>query len=833
MWYRSNLWNINQINHTKKMKFFSKFLIMASFVMAFAGCQEDPKELTPEIKMGQTTVSLSSNGDAVSVAYIVENAVEGEKIAVENSAEWLTINTNKVRAIEFSATENPSSEPRTTTVTVAYKGAESVTVEVTQACYDTPLRIEIHDVTAADLYFSVFTTDPELTWLPMVSSKAYFDAQQSDSALFDDNLEYYEYLASGREMSLEDYLTEMVAHGTVENILFEGLQPSTEYVVYAYGITPKGVRTTEVVWEAFTTEEPWSGDLTFEFNVMEEHHTLFFDVTPSHTGVPYYFTIVEKSDIEGWMEKYNTTDIREAIQKGDIDETYQILMDYEFIHDQSDFYALFNVAGRLFDEQMPCNGNTTYVLCAAKWNTECQLIGEVATFEYTSEPVPPSDNQLTLEVTNITRSSADAVVTASNNDPYVIIPVQSKAIEGMDDAALFEYLFSNYDYLLSEYTFVGNKTRNFGSLEPNTRYTFVTFGYLAGIQTTDYILRKEITTGRSDDPKDCTFEFEWTVDTEEAWVKITPSDDGHHYYWSVYDARYTSEEAKSYISDVIIDDWYEGSFSAFASWNLSQGMTSGTASDLNPDTEYKIGVVIMDIHTGEFLTDVIFSENFRTKAIEYANLKMDVYFGPYYDIQQLVEAGFTGYKYYAQYGDAILPATINVRGDYSEFYYTVYARDLTDVETYPDKIFIESLPQDGSYYNATLFPISYDDNDPNAGKMYTMCAIAFDRNGKYTKIYRKAFSCAQNKADAPTNFVDPTAVAPALVSAVKWLDYDRKLTVGRRAERSTPLNVEQSCEPSVEVDENLVELNEMARAKQLKERFVEASVEQCFVVPTK
>jgi hypothetical protein len=84
MWYRSNLWIINQINHTNKMKFFSKVLIMASFVMALAGCQEDPKELTPEIKMGQTTVSLGSNGDAVSVAYIVENAVEGEKIAVEN-----------------------------------------------------------------------------------------------------------------------------------------------------------------------------------------------------------------------------------------------------------------------------------------------------------------------------------------------------------------------------------------------------------------------------------------------------------------------------------------------------------------------------------------------------------------------------------------------------------------------------------------------------------------------------------------------------------------------------------------------------------------------------
>lgn len=746
------------------MKRFLTLIFASLFALGFVACQDDPKELTPTITLGQTEVTIPSSGESVSIAYLVENPVEGEKIAVEGAPEWLTVNTSRVRTIELTATENTSSEERTATLTVTYKGAKNCTIDVKQACYDSPLRIEILEVTAADLYFSVYANDPELTWIPMVTSQAYFDSVQSDSEIFDMNIEYFEYLAEGRGLTLSEYLEQTVARGTIENILFEGLDPNSEYVLYLYGITTDGKRTTDIIWESIKTEEPWDGPLTFEFNVMEENHHLFFDVTPSHTGVPYYFTIVEKEDLEGWMEKYNTSNVREALQKGDIDETYQLLIDYEFIHDKSDYYALFNVMGRLFDEQMACDASTTYVLCAAKWNEDCQLLGEVSTFEYTSEPVEPSDNQISLRVENITQSSADVVTTTTNNDPYAVIPLQSSIVASMDDQALFDYLISNYDYLLSEYTFSGNRTRTYTHLEPNTRYTFVAFGYLAGTQTTSYITREEFTTSRSDDPKDCTFEFDWTVDTEEAWIQVTPSDDGHHYFCHIFDSRFTAEEVKDYIQNTIIGDWYEGSFSAFASWHLAQGKTSETVSGLLPDTEYKIAVVIMDYKSGEFLTDVIFSENFRTKAIEYANIRINLHFGSYYDIQQLVDSGKSGYKYYAQYGDAILPAQIDVIGDYDSFYYTVYARDLTDTVTYPDAIFVEHLPEDGSYYRATLFPISYDDADPDGTeKMYTMCAIAFDRQGRYSKIYRKAFGCSRSKAADPATFVDPTVnnVAPA------------------------------------------------------------------------
>lgn len=807
-----------------------KHLLIVTLLAALWSCQEEPEVLAPNITLGQDKVELSSSGEAVSITYLIENAVEGEKIAVENTAEWLTISTNKVRAIEFSATENTSPEIREATVTISYKGAQSVNVTVSQACYDTPLRLEVLDITAADLYFSVYTTDPELTWIPMVSSKAYFDSQRSEAALFDDNLEYFEYLAEIRDVTLEEYLTEVVATGTVENILFEGLQPSTEYVVYVYGISTKGARTTSVVSQAFTTEAPWEGDLTFEFNVMEEHHTLFFDVTPSHTGVPYYFSIAEKKDIEAWMELYGTTDLREAIQKGDIDANIDILIEYEFIKDREGFFPIFNQTGRLFDERMSCKGSTDYVFFAVKWDEHCNLIGEVSTYEYTSLPVEPSDNQLTLEVTNVTKSSADATVTTTNDDPYVIIPVQSSSIEGMTDEILFNYLTENYEYILSEYTFSGNKTRTFRSLEPNQDYTFISFGYLAGTQTTDYILRETFTTGRSNDPKDCTFEFEWTVDTEEAWVQVTPSDDGHHYYWNIFDARYDAQGVKDYIKNVIIDDWYEGDFAAFASWRLDQGTTSETLGGLYPDTEYRVAVVIMDYQTGEFLTDVTFSETFRTKAVEYANLEVSVDFEPYFDIQDLVNSGRREYREYLQYGDALLPATINIVGDYSSFFYTVYGGDLSDPEVYPDSIFIEHLPQDGCYYESTLFTLTYNEDDPyGTPEIYTMCAIAYDHNGRFSHIYRRPFACINGGGMSPDYFFDPTLVAPARNSAEAKLH----LSVGKRA-HSDKANVSapEVATFTAEVDATLAEINREVKAERVFARRNEL-VNENYVIPTK
>lgn len=728
-------------------------------------CQEEPEMATPEIQLGQTELTIPSDGSAVSIAYQIVNPVEGERISVSESADWLAVNTSKPRAIEFIAAVNESTEERKTEVTVSYKGAQSLTITVTQSCFDQPLKIEVEEISATEILFSVVTTDPELTWLPMITSKAYFDGIESDEALFIEDMEYINYLAEINDLTLEQYLEEVVAVGSIEDIFFANLSPSTEYVLYAYGITTSGKRTTAIIKAPFTTEAAWDGDITFKFEVEEEDHILYYKIFPSHTGVPYYYGITSEETLNMWKAEYGDN-LKEAIQRGDIEYYIQLFYDYGFIESRDEYFSMYNEIGNIRDGYQSCKANTKYIFYAAKWNEDCELIGEVATFEYTSEPVPPSDNQITLEVSNITQSTADVHVTTTNNDPYVVIDVESKTIEGMSDQEIFDYIYNTYDSYLPEFTFRGNKTRTFSRMNPNTEYTFVAFGYNAETMTTQTVSKATFKTESSHDPKDCVFEFEVSnIDTETAWVNIKPSDNGHHYYWAVFLKDVDAAGVRSYV-DMIIEDWYEGDVAAFSSWNLSQGPASEEVWDMIPETEYRVAAVVIDYKTGEFLADVQFSEVFTTKAITYADIDVSVNFGAYYDIEALVAAGHTEYKNLLRDGDAILPARIVISGSSAAaYYYNVYRRDLTDETTYPDHIFQESLQEDGSTYPETNFAVAYD-------YPLTMVAMAIDRNGNYSHIFRKTFTITAEGASPIDDFLASLNVAPQKSSAIEWTNFN-------------------------------------------------------------
>jgi hypothetical protein len=126
-----------------------------------------------------------------------------------------------------------------------------------------------------------------------------------------------------------------------------------------------------------------------------------------------------------------------------------------------------------------------------------------------------------------------------------------------------------------------------------------------------------------------------------------------------------------------------------------------------------------------------FSEPFTTSEVEYADVDITIEFGPYYDLQELVDAGFSEFESKLDEADAILPTEAVIEGDYSEFYYAIYNRDLTDTEEYPDDLFYEDLYY-GSTFMSTTFLVEYD-------KQMTMVAVALDKNYNYGKLFRKTF----------------------------------------------------------------------------------------------
>ena len=195
----------------------------------------------------------------------------------------------------------------------------------------------------------------------------------------------------------------------------------------------------------------------------------------------------------------------------------------------------------------------------------------------------------------------------------------------------------------------------------------------------------------------------------------------------IYPASYSAEDAKNYIQNVIIKRGYDNDYSVFASWELTQGDETTTVWDLAPDTDYKLGVVIMGFDKCEFLSDVYFSEVFHTDPVTYADIDITVEIDKYFSVDDLVAAGYEGFQMYA--GNAMIPVKVHIEGDYTEFYYDFYGNDLSDTEDYPDDIFYEYL-WDGAPYESASFFLPFD-------KVMTVVAVAYDDMYNPSPLYRE------------------------------------------------------------------------------------------------
>ena len=721
-----------------------RFLIASiSALVLFVSCEE---KVVPEVLFKEYEISMDPDGGSKILAYQITDAADGEKISVSYDADWLTVDVSTARKMTLTATSNETGETRHTDVTVSYPGAKSVVLSVTQANFENPLKISITEITATTVVFSITTSDPELTWIPMIAYKEGFDTFTSVEDVVEYDIEYFKYLADRQEeeMTLQQFLEQMLATGSLENVTIDHLTPSTEYVVYAYGLTSEGKRTTDLVSEVFTTMEPYEGDLTFDISAEENNYILEFSITPSYTGVPYYYGIATAEEVAQWKALYGN-DIRTAIQKGDIDASLEELQKLDMVESVENFFNLYTESDIMDYGYHELKADTQYIIYAAKWNEQCQLIGSVATYEHTSAPAPASENHITLEVIDVTQSSALAVATASNDDPYAVIPVKASDIEGLSDEEIVTYVIDRYDYILDEYTFVGNKSREYNRMHPETDYIFLAFGYEARVMTTSKLVKVPFRTLASGAPEDCVFSFEIEPGVEEAWVKITPSDRGQFYHWFVYPSYYTVENAENFIRDYITFN-YDGDVEAFSSWELSLGEDIVTVWDLYPETEYKIGYVIMDYYTGEFLTELAFSEPFTTLSKMYADITFDFTYGPYYDLGELIDAGQTQFIPCLEDGNAILPISLSLDGDYSAFYYDIYSNDLSDEEIYTDELFYASLEGAGCPRTSSFFIVPYD-------KTVTLCALAYDTSGNPTRIYRKTLWFSRDEASPASEYI--------------------------------------------------------------------------------
>ncbi|MBQ8307580.1 MAG: BACON domain-containing protein, partial [Alistipes sp.] len=195
-------------------------------------------------------VILGAEGGEASVAYAVENPIEGALCDAECEAAWLYDFRFEEAVISFVVDPydvEAGSEAREATVVVTYPEAESVSFRVRQEADQ--LLTGIFTLTITRLYpdevnYTLTVTDPQLTYLIGKTTQKALDEAGGARAVVQQEVQQHLWSENGLEVALKQ--------GDITDgyFMFYADDLQEENFLYLVGVTAEGKITTEVILEA-------------------------------------------------------------------------------------------------------------------------------------------------------------------------------------------------------------------------------------------------------------------------------------------------------------------------------------------------------------------------------------------------------------------------------------------------------------------------------------------------------------------------------------------------------------------------------------------------------
>ena len=714
----------------------STLLLIATLLGA---CQREGEEVkTSNLTISTKEVVAKAEGERVRFTYSLQSPVEGATLEVKCAAEWVSDIAVYPSFVDVTVAKNDTGAERSTVLECKYQ-REKINLRLVQDAWHEPLAIDITKVEATAVVFSVTAHNEETTWIGQVVGKEWFDAYSEDEIVSED-LIYFGGCAQEEDKSLEEYLSSILSRGSHAELRINGLDTESEYVVYIYGLNTLGQRTTAIYSEAFTTTAPYEGnDVTYEFDIKINRAIADISITPSHEGVAYFNNLITREDFEAYGGDINKA--ADAVIAKIIDDyaawDYTLAETFEY---NTDYVAT--------NYQFEAMANTEYVAFAFKWNERCERLSEVSYKWFSIGSIPPSNNKLQMTISNVTQSTFYVNIKTTNNDPYAIIAIPSIEIAKMrNDAAIFDYILEHYGTsFLYNYIFEGDIEGEFSGMEADTEYAVLLFGYEAGVLTTP-ITRENITTLKSGGIDACQYDIVISdIDDREAYVTITPSDYSIWYYWNVFEASATEEDVKAYIEHSL-NSYYYGDYWEFSYYELAQGAVSSRLSQLKPLTDYKIVIIPMNSDRFIYMGSMREGGWFTTTEAIIADITITAGFDAYYDgdaVSALEPTYLSNYQ-----GCVILPMSVSIEGEYNNFLYTIFTYNdgLEDPALYSDDLIIDNLYSVGAYWSPAYFRGQWDVE-------MMIAAVAFDKEGNPSPVYRHRFICTRDGAGDAQEFVD-------------------------------------------------------------------------------
>lgn len=590
---------------------------------------------------------------------------------------------------------------------------------------DLSFTLQVAEPTANSVEFTITPDDANLTYFAhYIRKSAYVD----DQTLKADDRALIEQLAADRGITFQEALSRSLQRGEEQGEI-EGLDPDTEYILYAYRMDESGTADGAVARREFRTQLPPEPDVTFTFTTSNATYTSLTIVTEASDSETLFCTDLmeavyfeqlggnESAVLQYFTEvaaytasSYDMT-VEELVKAMSVRESDEY--EYKDLTQDTDYYAYAVIV----DE----NGN----------------ISDQCAFQKVHTPaVEPSDMTIDIEVTNIKADQADVTTTPSKDDFYLVNLFYANELSKFaNDQEIIDAVIRKFGANIDMELKFNQRTQTFYELDPDTEWVVLAFGYESGVNTTG-LFRRSFRTPKTGDASDLGFEIEVVPHQFKAEVTYKPSKESIRYAYEImaedtYNAYGANAAAiQRYYNELIqrlIDQQPSLTVKDVVYQITAKGEFTYNMSFLTPEKNYITWAAACD-EEGNLLSEPVvkpFTTTPYTLSAETVTQRLEMYFDggevaemdPYMGgVSSAVAVGY--FRTEASSG-AVTTWTAIYQGDY------------TSTEEYPDYKLAAKMENDGNK-NAysPIYVLEWD-------IPMTLCAVAIDADGNYGPIQRE------------------------------------------------------------------------------------------------
>lgn len=482
---------------------FRLFTIFATIVLAVASwsCKpssvDDVVDTTTSVKFDQQIVDLGYEETTVTLHYTINNGIEGIDIVASTEAEWISEIDAANGTLTFRVAENQDVKARETKLRVTYPNADTVYIVVKQAEFDAiTFELEVTANSSTSCSTLIKPSNEDYAYIAYMAEVDYFLSAQITTAeeLFQDDYDYYMAFAKQWEAPLlkEFFLMNYIAYQGEYSIEWTGMVPDKEYVLYVYAIEFNEANddywmASPVTYQMVTLE---SGELTevdFDVDVDVNGPNATYHIAPQNWEGHYYLTIYEEGDY-----MYRNTPA---------DSDYSKLISSIWLDMMAELMASGYAPNQIIelvclqgDEEYSetLKGDTNYALviyAVDMVDGMPQVVSKPQIKNFTTEAIGASDMTLDIKVENKYVRVADVTVTPSTNEYYTVAIVPFNEVPESSNAEIIDWL--NDNFAMDSYH--GEIFSHLNTLQPETSYSILAYGYYGGVVTTD-LFRYDFTT---------------------------------------------------------------------------------------------------------------------------------------------------------------------------------------------------------------------------------------------------------------------------------------------------------------------------------------------------